>query len=148
MSDNTRISQTDPISQNQNSRKLVDPSYLGFPFRVTEQEPVTARRQEHVKQQIEQVLFTNPLERVFNPEFGVGVRSLVFEPNSAELRSITEQRLVASLTEALLGEVDPRTLEVSIASQDAKLIIDIAYRLATIDRQEQQQFVLEENDLG
>jgi len=131
-----------------NAQKLIDPSYLAFPFRVAGEEPVTTRREGHVKQQIEQVLFTDPLDRVFNPEFGAGVRRLVFEPNSAELRSVTEQRLVASLSEALLGEVDPKTLDVTVAAQDEKLIITVVYRLATINRQEQQQFVLGEDDLG
>ena len=129
-------------------QKLIDPSYLAFPFRVTETEPVTARREQHVKHQIEQVLFTDPMERVFNPEFGAGVRSLVFEPNSAQLRSVTEQRLVASLSEALQGEVDPKTLDVIVTTEGEKLNIKVAYKLATIDRLEQQEFLLGEEDLG
>ena len=130
------------------AQKLTDPSYLAFPFRVAESAPLTARREKHVKHQIEQVLFTDPMERVFNPEFGAGVRSLVFEPNSAQLRSITEQRLVASLSEALQGEVDPKTLDVIVTAEGEKLNIKVAYKLATVDRPEQHEFLLGEEDLG
>ncbi len=36
----------------------------------------------HIREQIEQVLFTDPGERVFRPELGAGMRQLVFEPNT------------------------------------------------------------------
>ena len=39
-------------------------------------------RVRHIREQIEQVLFTDPGERVFRPEFGAGVRRLVFEPST------------------------------------------------------------------
>ncbi len=42
----------------------------------------------HIREQIEQVLFTDPGDRVFRPEFGAGVRRLVFEPNSHPYMSL------------------------------------------------------------
>ena len=110
--------------------------YLKFPFTVGKDGPKTSSRAEHVHEQIEQVLFTGPKERVFRPEFGVGVRRLIFEPNNIALRNTTVKLLNASLAEALHGEVDPRTLEVEVSSEDEKLIIRISYILAFINRKE------------
>ncbi len=114
--------------------------YLKFPFTVGKDGPMTSSRADHVREQIEQVLFTSPKERVFRPEFGVGVRRLVFEPNNIALRNTTVKLLYASLAEALHGEVDPRTLEVEVSSEEEKLIIRISYILAFINRQESHTF--------
>ena len=95
-----------------------------------------------MREQIEQVLFTSPKERVFRPEFGVGIRRLVFEPNNSALWNITHKQLVSSLSAALQGEVDSKTLEVKLESADSQLIIVISYRLAAINRSETQRFTL------
>lgn len=113
-------------------RRLIDPKYTTFPFHINTDGAGVSRRQDHIRQQIEQVLFTNPGERVFRPHFGGGVRQLVFEPNTAQLSDTVKKRLAASLTDALLGEVDPRTLNVDVAPEDEKLYITISYQLATI----------------
>ncbi len=117
---------------------LSESQYLRFPFNVGIDGPQTSARSEHVREQIEQVLFTSPKERVFRPEFGVGIRRLVFEPNNAALWNITHKQLSASLSSALQGEVDPKTLEIKIDHADGKLIILISYMLAAINRQESQ----------
>ena len=120
---------------------LSESQYLKFPFSVGKDGPKTSTRSEHVREQIEQVLFTSPKERVFRPEFGVGVRRLVFEPNNTALRNTTVKRLNASLAEALHGEVDPRTLEIEVSNEDAKLNIKISYILAAINKKESHSFV-------
>ena len=119
---------------------LSESEYLKFPFSVGKDGPKTSSRAKHVHEQIEQVLFTGPKERVFRPEFGVGVRRLVFEPNNIALRNTTVKLLNASLAEALHGEVDPRTLEVEVSSEEEKLIIHISYILAFINKRESHTF--------
>jgi Bacteriophage baseplate protein W len=121
-------------------QRLITPSYMAFPFKVDSAGSATSTRSEHVRQQIEQVLFTNPFERVFRPEFGAGLRRLVFEPNNRALWSITRRRLNASLAQALHGEVDPKTIDVQISSEEETLIIQVSYMLAAIGKQETQQF--------
>lgn len=123
-------------------QRLNNPPYLTFPFRIGAQGARTSNRARHVREQIEQVLFTNPHERVFRPEFGAGVKKLIFEPNASALWEVTRKRLMSSLAEALQGEVDPRTLEVNVRGEGAKLIIDIAYNLATIGQTEKHEFVV------
>ena len=124
------------------ARRLVDPPYLAFPFRMGTDAPVLASRSEHIRGQIEQVLFTLPGERVFRPEFGAGVKALVFEPNDTPLWQITKRRLLASLAEALQGEVDPKSIEVTVSGDDASLTIAIAYTLAAVGYRESQLFEL------
>lgn len=121
--------------------RLVESEYLKFPFTVSQDGPKTSKRKEHVREQIEQVLFTNPRERVFRPEFGVGVRRMVFEPNNLSLRNNTIKRLEASLAEALFGEVDPKTLEIEVKDEDSTIYILISYVLAAINVREAHTFV-------
>lgn len=124
------------------ARRLVDPPYLAFPLRMGAAAPQLANRSAHIRGQIEQVLFTQPGERVFRPEFGAGLKALVFEPNDTPLWQITQRRLLASLAEALQGEVDPRSIEVQVGGDDASLHIAIAYTLATIGQRENQIFTV------
>ena len=119
-----------------------DPPYLSFPFRVESTGPALSGRADHIRGQIEQVLFTDPYERVFRPEFGAGVRALVFEPNNLALWEVTRRRLLATLTGVLAGEVDPKTLEVKVDGEPEKgfLRILITYQLAAIGRVRQEEF--------
>lgn len=119
--------------------RLTAPVYLSFPFRVEAGGPRAAGRARHVREQIEQVLFTVPGERVFRPEFGAGVRALVFEPNASPLWEVTRKRLIASLAEALQGEVDPRSLEVDVEGEGEKLVIEVSYTLGTLGHSERHR---------
>ena len=127
---------------------LSETQYLKFPFTISVQGPLTSSRAEHVREQIEQVLFTSPKERVFRPEFGVGIRRLVFEPNSTALWNITQKQLLYSLAEALRGEVDSKTLEVNLEQQDSKLIILISYKLAALNLRESHAFPIAGDSYG
>lgn len=121
-------------------RRLADPPYLAFPFRVGDSGPELSDRSRHLREQIEQVLFTNPGERVFRPDFGAGVKTLIFEPNTSPLWTITRKRLIASLAEALKGEVDPRSLTIDVAGEEEKVFVTISYTLATLGHSEEQRF--------
>ena len=113
--------------------------YLRFPFSVGPNGPLTSDRAAHVREQIEQILFTAPGERIFRPEFGAGVAQLVFEPNDLALATLLTRRLQAALQPALQGEVDPRTLSVDAGPDpDApeRLVIEIGYTLAAIGYRE------------
>lgn len=124
------------------ARRLVDPPYLSFPLRMGDTAPQLANRSAHIRGQIEQVLFTLPGERVFRPDFGAGLKTLVFEPNDTPLWQITKRRLLASLADALQGEVDPQSIEVQVGGDGASLSIAIAYTLATIGQRENQIFTV------
>lgn len=123
--------------------RLNNPDFMKFPLKIGEDGAATSNRREHVLEQIEQVLFTAPGERWFRPDFGVGVPALVFEPNNAALWEVTKKRLMAPLSDALKGEVDPSSLEVNVESDGAALVITIGYKLAAINHTEKIQFALE-----
>jgi hypothetical protein len=125
-------------------------SYLRFPFRVGPSGALASNRRAHVREQIAQVLATVPGERLFRPEFGAGVQRLVFEPNSQPIWELTKKRLMASLGDALQGEVDPRTLEVEVDGSGGQggmpaetLRIVIRYQLASIGERQEQSFTVD-----
>lgn len=123
-------------------RRLTDPPYLAFPLRIDDRGGALAGRSRHIRGQIEQVLFTMAGERVFRPEFGAGVKTLLFEPNSSALWALTQRRLTASLSEALAGEVDPKTLNVDVMGEEAHLIITVSYTLAALGHPERHRFAI------
>jgi len=119
--------------------RLPHVKYMAYPFRIGEGGPSTVARMEHIREQVEQVLFTSPGERVFRPEFGFGARRHVFEPNAAPLWELARNRLFGSLSEALAGEVDPRTLKVDVGpgpGQPEVLLVEITYTIAALQKEE------------
>lgn len=117
--------------------RLTDPAYLKFPFHVGVDGPESSGRAAHVREQIEQVLMTAPGERVFRPDFGIGLKQLVFEPNASTLWTVMQRRLSSALMDALQGEVDPGTLETSVTGEEERLIVSVAYTLARIGKREE-----------
>lgn len=123
--------------------KLNQPVYMDFPLRLGRSGAATLQRIPHIRDQIEMVLFTDPGERWFRPEFGAGIRTLVFEPNGSPLWQITKQRLQASLAEALAGEVAPRDLDINVQADPdfaERLAISISYRLAALNHSDRVEF--------
>ena len=60
--------------------------------------------EDHIRDMIEQVLFTSPGERVNRPDFGTGLLQLVFAPNSPELATATEA-IVQGALQRWLGDL-------------------------------------------
>jgi uncharacterized protein len=80
---------------------------------------------DHIRDMIEQLLFTNPGERVNRPDFGSGLMQLIFAPNSPELAATLEFTLLAALQRWLGDLIEVRELEVT--SEEATLRIEMAY---------------------
>ena len=81
----------------------------------------------HVRDMLEQLLFTNAGERVNRPEFGSGLMQLIFAPNSPELAAALQFTMRAAIQQWLGDVLDLQGLDVS--SQDAILRITIRYAL-------------------
>ncbi len=60
---------------------------IEFPFHIDGRGRTAAPADSdtHLRELIEQLLFTNPGERLNRPDFGSGLLQLVFAPNSTEL---------------------------------------------------------------
>jgi hypothetical protein len=81
----------------------------------------------HVRDMIEQVLFTTPGERVNRPTFGSGVLQLVFAPNGDALAAAMGVTVTAAL-QAWLGDlIDVH--DVQVQTEDATLRLDVRYAL-------------------
>jgi phage baseplate assembly protein W len=80
---------------------------------------------DHIRDMIEQLIFTNAGERVNRPDFGSGLLQLVFAPNSPEIAAALQFTLQAALDRWLGDLIDVQRLEVT--SEDASLTVDLSY---------------------
>jgi len=104
-----------------------DRTFLDFPFAVDARgRTATTTMDDHVRDLIRLVLFTSPGERVNRPEFGCGLRQLVFAPASDVLAAATEQLVHG----ALIRWLDPVIVveRVAVAVEEATLAVTVAYR--------------------
>jgi phage baseplate assembly protein W len=93
---------------------------------------------DHIRDMIEQFLFTNPGERVNRPDFGSGLLHLVFAPNSPELASALQFTIQAGLQRWLGDLIEVRTLEV--IADDACLFVNVTYVVRRTGEEVRQRF--------
>ena len=136
------------MSESDSMARLGTPACLAFPFRVGAAGPAVSRGADYVREQIEQVLFTTPGERVFRSEFGAGVKTLTFEPNNQPLWEVTRRRILAALTAALRGEIQPSGLDVSVEGTGERIQVVVSYQLASIGVTQCQRFFVGVIDRG
>src|SRR6266699_3119869 len=74
---------------------------------------------DHIRDMIEEFLFTNPGERVNRPDFGAGLLQLIFAPNSPELAAALQFTLQAGLQRWLSDVILVQKVEVT--SEDSTL---------------------------
>jgi uncharacterized protein len=100
-----------------------------FPFSVDAATRRVAEEayERHVAQMVRQVILTAPGERVNLPEFGCGVRQLLFAPNS-EVLATTTQFLIFQSLNRWLGDVITNT-RVQVQAEEERLSVDIRYDL-------------------
>jgi len=101
-------------------------SQINFPYHFDGRNRTAAAAEEqHIRDLIEQLLFTRPGERVMRPDFGSGLLALNFEPNSLEAAATT-QFLVQGALQQWLGHLI--TVEaVEVAAIDAALRVQVQY---------------------
>lgn len=101
---------------------------IDFPFHFDSRGRTTATgNADHIRDMIEQFLFTSPGERINRPDFGSGLLGMVFEPNSPELAAALQFTIQAGLQRWLGDLIEVRKLEV--ISEDAMLTVDLAYAI-------------------
>ena len=94
--------------------------------------------EKHLRNLIEQVLFTSPGERVNRPTFGSGVLQLLFQPNSTELAATT-QFLVQSALQQWLGHLI-RLEAVEVEHEESTLSITVRYIILRTQQRETARF--------
>ncbi|HEX8229994.1 MAG TPA: GPW/gp25 family protein [Chloroflexia bacterium] len=100
--------------------------HIDFPFHFDGRgRTATTGTDDHIRDMIEQLLFTNPGERVNRPDFGSGLLQLVFAPNSPELAAALQFTMQAALQRWLGDLIEVQALEV--VSEDSTLTIFLQY---------------------
>lgn len=81
---------------------------IAYPFGIDPVSQQTAQTgyPTHVDQMVRQLLLTTPGERVNLPQFGCGLRSLVFAPNTEALAATVKLRVIQGLDQWLAGVVN------------------------------------------
>jgi hypothetical protein len=104
-----------------------------FPFRIDPASGQAAQTsyQAHVDQMIRQVLLTNRGERIDLPEFGCGLRQLLFAPHNGALDSTTNLIVQQALTRWMSGIIAVQQVIVVPLTADnpAQLQIQINYTM-------------------
>jgi hypothetical protein len=93
---------------------------------------------EHVRDLIEQVLFTTPGERVNRPTFGSGVLQLIFAPNGDALASATQLTVQGALQQWLGDVIQVEAVE--IENDDATLVVKVQYVVRRTQQRQVAQF--------
>jgi Bacteriophage baseplate protein W len=112
---------------------------IDFPFHVDGRGRTAATDDlDHIRDMIEQLLFTNPGERVNRPDFGSGLLQMVFEPNSTELAAALQFTLQASLQQVLGNVIQLQGVKVD--TMDSTLQITVQYVVRTDQQVQTAQF--------
>ena len=101
-----------------------------FPFAIDDRLGRLAQEndyEQYIRQLIRQVLYTAQGERINRPEFGAGVKRLVFAPNSPATASLAQTLIFQALT-TWLGTLI-RTDDVRAEANEERLNITIAYTI-------------------
>jgi uncharacterized protein len=96
---------------------------IAFPFRIDagSGQAAQAAYADHVDQMIRQVLLTDPGERVCLPEFGAGLRRLIFAPISGSLQASLQMTVSESLRRWLGDQITVLAVTVQTAADDSTL---------------------------
>jgi hypothetical protein len=101
-----------------------------YPFAVDpeagrlSQEPIYAA---HVEQMIKQVLLTSPGERINRPDFGCGLRRMLFAPNASATADLLQVMILQSLEKWLSSVISVDSVKVSAV--DERLEVRLSYRI-------------------
>lgn len=101
-------------------------SYMDYPFRFDSQgRTAITSSDDHIRDMIYQVLFTNPGERVNLPDFGCGLMQMVFMPNSDILATATQFLVQGALQHWLSDRIQVE--HVRISSNEERLEVELSY---------------------
>ena len=100
------------------------PPLLAFPFALgSDGRIAVADAEQAIRQRIEQLLFTDPGERVMLPEFGCGLNQLVFQGNNPLLAAAAEFRIAKALQTFLAGQVMVHAVDVAAEGETLRIVV-------------------------
>lgn len=112
---------------------------IAFPFRIDSGgRTAGAGNDDHIRQLIEQLLFTSPGERVNRPTFGSGLMQLVFAPNSGEVATATEYVVQGALQQWLSDLIHVEKVQVEFLNETLR--VTVRYRLLRSQERREDRF--------
>ena len=112
---------------------------IDYPFHLDGRGRTAATTDDdHIRDLLEQLIFTSPGERVNRPDFGSGILQLIFAPNSPELAATLQFTLQAAIQRWLSDVLELQALEVT--SADSTLTIDVQYLVRRTQQQQTSTF--------
>ena len=93
---------------------------------------------DHVRDLIEQLLFTAPGERVNRPSFGTGLLQLVFLPNSEPLAAATKAAVQGALSQWLGDVIAVRGVDV--VADEGTLTVTVRYAVIRTQQEQVETF--------
>jgi Bacteriophage baseplate protein W len=112
---------------------------IDFPYGIDERgRTATTDPDDHLRDLIAQVLFTAPGERVMRPDFGSGLSTLTFEPNSVQLAAATQMVVQAALQRWLGRLIGVEDVEVD--AEDGTLSVTVRYTVLRTQERRVDQF--------
>lgn len=112
---------------------------VDFPYRIDGRgRTADTTYEDHIRDMVEQVLFTSPGERVNRPTFGCGLLQLVFAPNSDELAATT-QYIVQGALQQWLGDLI-QINAVNVTNEDSTLRVIVSYTIRRTQQTQTAQF--------
>jgi phage baseplate assembly protein W len=119
-------------------------TYMDYPFHIDGRGRIAETDlEDHIRDMIYQVLFTNPGERVNLPDFGCGLLQSAFMPNSDILATAT-QFMVHGALQRWLGDLI-QVEQVRVTNEEERLMVEVAYVLRETNQMQQGQFVSQVN---
>jgi phage baseplate assembly protein W len=112
---------------------------IAYPFQFDSRgHTAAATDEDHIRQMIEELIFTSPGERVNRPDFGSGLMQMVFASNSPELAATIQFTLQAAIQHWLGDIVTVQDLEVE--SVHSTLIVDLKYVIRKTSQEQTATF--------
>ncbi len=114
--------------------------HMAFPFHIggDGRTASPASLSEHVRHEITQLLLTNFGERPFLPDFGGGIRRLVFENNSDISAGIAKATISEAISYWLGARIE--LLAMNVTTEEATMNIDLSYRIISTGEENQVRF--------
>lgn len=114
-----------------------DGPHLSFPFRIVAdgRTAQVTTRDEHVRDELIQLLLTSHEERPYLPSFGGGARRMVFEGAGATTEAMAKAMISQALSRWLQERVTVESLDVGATEET--ITVDLKYRIAGTEDQRQ-----------
>ena len=114
--------------------------YQDFPFHIDGRgRTAVTDDNDHVRDLIYQVLFTSPGERANRPDFGCGLKQLIFMPNSDALATSTQTIVHGSLQRWLERVIQVES--VTVEADEAQLKVTVVYTRRTTGERFAEEFI-------